>query len=132
MKFQKGKSGNPKGRPPILHPEVMSAVDRSKNEIKMLLIKLLNMSDEEFDEHAENRRIPKTEKLFIRCIKDIEFTGNIEAYRKLLEILLGKLPEEPQQFALSIEEKMIVLEFRKRLELINGGSTIQNGGGDTR
>lgn len=114
MAFKKGQSGNPGGRPAIL-PEVRFLIDKEKNSVRILIIELLSLTKRDF-EARETKNPTMTEFAFLQCIQRICTDGNIDAYRKLLEIVMGKLPEDKDPFYLSDEEKAMVLEYRQRMQ----------------
>lgn len=107
-KFQKGHKGGP-GRPPVLLPEVQKAIDANRNAFKVLVLQ-------------------KTEPFLNQWLESIiergVLDGDVLKLKMLLEMALGKMVDEPPEFPLTEEEKILVLEYRRRkLERIaNGGA----------
>ena len=100
--WKKGKSGNPKGRPPILLPEVQKAIDANRNAIKTGILQQL-----------DGKVIGWIDQIIERGIND----GDVVKFKMLLELALGKMVDEPQDFPLTEEEKQLVLEYRRRKAL---------------
>lgn len=99
-RFKKGQSGNPKGRPPVLLPEVQQAIDQSRNAVKTLILQELNQKD----------LVEWVRQVIERGTLD----GDVAKLKMLLEIALGKLVDDPPEFPLTEEEKQLVLEWRRR------------------
>lgn len=99
MKWQKGQSGNPKGRTPVLLPEVQRAIEANKNAIKILIL-------QEIDPHVK--------KWVQQIIEKGSLDGDVLKLRMLLEIALGKIVDDPPEFPVTEEEKLLILEFRRR------------------
>jgi hypothetical protein len=114
MLFQKGNKHG-KGRPPILLPEVQSLIDENRNAVKVSILSLLSLSKEEFENKSRNATSMMEQTLCL-CIERIATDGDVIKLRALLEVALGKLPEDRHEFEMSSEEKALVIEYRKRLE----------------
>lgn len=99
MAFKKGTSGNLKGRPPTLLPEVQRAIDANKNALKVLILDRLDGRVHEWID---------------AIILQGTHEGDAGKLKILLEIALGKLVTEPPEFELSDEEKILILEYRRR------------------
>jgi hypothetical protein len=123
--WKKGQSGNPAGRPPVLLPEVQKLVDQNRNEVKTIIIKLLNMSEDEFESYAR-KRLPMAERLFCQCIEKIGNEGDIFRYIKLLEIVLGKIPEDKADTILTTIEMKVLEMFREKLAQKHGPGAIED------
>ena len=121
--WKKGQSGNPKGRPPVLRPELQSALDRNRNAVKELTLSLLSMTPQEMMARAENSGISVTEALLIKCIERATNDGDIFRGRAILEIVFGRLPEEKPEFEVTPEERLLVEEYRRRLLEKDDGSS---------
>lgn len=100
MAFKKGQSGNPKGRLPIILPEVQKALDANKNALKMLILKKLEPSIE-----------PWIEAIIDKGIEE----GDALRFRALIILALGKGVEETQEMELAPEEKLLIETYRRRL-----------------
>lgn len=109
MAFKKGQSGNPKGRPPVLLPEVQRAIDANKNAVKALIL-----------QRVESRTQDWIDKIISEGIAE----GDVVRFKMLLEIAMGKLIDEPAEFELSDEEKLLVLEYRRRKAALGGGPAL--------
>ena len=99
MPFKKGKSGNPNGRPPVLLPEVQKAIDANRNAMKVLILSKLE---------------GKVGAWVERIVSQGTAEGDIQRFKTLIEIALGKMVDEPPEFPISDEEKLLILEFRRR------------------
>ena len=99
MTFVKGKSGNPKGRAPILLPEVQRAVEANRNAVKVLILQKVESQAEAWIE---------------RIIEQGVGEGDVVRFKMLLEMAMGKMIEDAPEFAVSDEEKVLVLEYRRR------------------
>lgn len=97
--WKKGQSGNPKGRPPALIPEVQRAIDANRNALKVLILTKLEGRVEEW-----------VENIIVQGIGD----ADIIKFKMLIELALGKMVDDPPEFPLSDEEKLLVTEFRRR------------------
>lgn len=97
--FKKGHVANPNGRPPIILPEVQRAIEANKNALKVVILG-----------EMENKAAEWIRRIIEQGIGE----GDIVRFKTLLEIALGKLVDDPPEFAVSEEEKLLVLEFRKR------------------
>jgi hypothetical protein len=115
MPWKKGTSGNPRGRQSAILPEVKSLVDQNKNILKANILRLLSLSTQSF---MEVHRSPPTmmESLLCQCIERIQNDGDALKLRMLLEIALGKLPEESHQEGLREDEKAVLSEYNRRLD----------------
>lgn len=107
MPFKKGHKGGP-GRPPVLIPEVQRLIDANRNAVKTLILRELD---------------GKVVDWVRRIIEQGTGEGDAQRFKMLLELALGKMVDEPQDFPLSEEEKQLVLEYRRRkLGLTQPGS----------
>lgn len=92
-------------------PQVRVLADHQRNEVKVLLVQLLALSDKDFADRAR-QNLTKGERLFIACMEHIEVNGDFKAYRELLEIVTGKLIEENPENVLSEDEKALIARWR--------------------
>lgn len=99
MGFKKGQSGNPSGRPPVLLPEVRKTIDANRNLIKALILDKVDKSAQEW---------------ISAIIKQGIDEGDAGRFKILLEIALGRMVEEAPEFPISEEEKLLILEYRRR------------------
>lgn len=118
MPFKPGKSGNPKGRTPIILPEVQRAVEANRNALKVIIMQKL-------DEKTINEWIDW-------IIKTGTHEGDVQKFKILTEMAMGKMIEDSPEFPLTEDEKLLVLEFRRRKALahersINGESETTSG-----
>lgn len=98
MAFKKGNKLG-KGRPPVLLPEVQRAIDANRNAVKVLIL-----------EKVENKAAQWVDRIIEQGVGE----GDVIRFKMLLEIALGKLVDEPPEFPVSDEEKLLVLEYRRR------------------
>lgn len=99
--FKKGVSGNPKGRTPILLPEVQKAIDANRNAVKVIILDSLT---------SGNTLKDWVNSIIEQGIGD----GDVLRFKYLVEMALGKMINEPPEFPLTEEEKILVLEYRRR------------------
>lgn len=111
--WKKGVSGNPTGRPGLA-PELRSSIESNKAALKALILHYFNMSEAQITFRQQTPDIPFLEKIIGQCFEKTANDGNVDALRKLLEIVFGKIPEEPKEFDLSEEERELILTFRER------------------
>jgi hypothetical protein len=120
-KWKKGAaSPNPKGRPPILMPELQRELDTQKGAVKQLVLRYFALTEAQIAKRQMDKEIPFIEKILGQCFERTALDGDVDKFRKLLEIVFGKIPEEKVEFEISAEEKMLVLSFRRRLQ--DGGT----------
>jgi hypothetical protein len=105
--FRPGQSGNPKGRPPgkLLLPEVQKAIDANRNAVKVLILEKLQ---------------PNVGEWIDSIIAEGTGAGDIVRFKLLLELAMGKMVDDPPEFPVSEEEKLLVLEYRKLKEEYDG------------
>lgn len=115
-KWKKGQSGNPKGRPPVLSREFQSEIDSNRRAVKALILQYLNMSEAQIYERQSAQNLPIFEKMLAQCIDRITSDGDVLRMRALLEIVLGKIPEDKEPLELSEDEKALIATYRKKLE----------------
>lgn len=96
--FKKGNKHG-KGRPPVLLPEVQSAIDANRNAMKVVILQKLE---------------GKVTQWIDRIIEQGIGEGDVVRFKTLLELALGKMVDDPPEFPVSEEEKLLVLEFRRR------------------
>lgn len=99
-KYKKGHKGGP-GRRRIISPEVQKAMEANRNAVKVLIMTELE---------------PMIEEWLIAIITKGIKEGDINTFKTLLEISMGRLIEDPPEFLVNDEEKILVLEFRRRQE----------------
>lgn len=112
----KGQSGNPKGRPPILLPELQRDIDENRGKVKELILRYLGMTEEQIGERQRKPDIPFIEKILGQCLEKTANDGDVIKFRALLEIVFGKIPEDRDPFQITPDEQMLVVAYRKRLE----------------
>lgn len=108
--FEKGNKHGV-GRPKIILPEVQKAIDLNKNALKVMILEEMN---------ALENKVPKVRmavrQIIDRCIND----GDAVKFKILLELVFGKMPDDPNYFEVSPEEKELIVRFRKKVEEYNG------------
>ena len=114
MRFKKGQTGNPNGRPPVINPEIQKTADENKALFKQLVLQYFNLSEDQIAQRQRTPGIPFIEKLLGQCFEKTANDGNVDAFRKLLELTFGRIPDEPKEFELSPDEKKLVLTYRER------------------
>lgn len=112
----KGKSGNPNGRPAIIPKELMSALNKNKAAVKELILTYLNLTQAEIDIRQRDQNIPVFELMLGKVIERIVNEGDVFRMRALLEIVIGKLPEEQDPHHLTDDEKKLIERYRERIE----------------
>ena len=106
-RFKKGSISNPKGRPPIILPEVQRAVEANRNALKVLILAEIE---------------PKVTE-WVRSIIDKGCEdGDVVKFKMLMEMALGKVIDDAPSFDVSDEEKLLVQEFRRRKSAITDGT----------
>lgn len=113
--WKKGVSGNPTGRPPSIYSGFYREIEKSKSAVKKLIIMYFEMTEDQIRQRQQTPDISMLEKMLGECIARTTNDGNVDGFRKLLEIPFGKLPEETPQFETTPEEQEIVMEYRRRL-----------------
>lgn len=116
MAFVKGQSGNPKGRPPNVVTGLTKTINQNKQALKLLVLSYLNLTEEQIRERQRRDDIPMIEKMLGQVIERIANDGDMVKLRMLLEIPLGKLPEEKDPLDLDSEETLMILTYRKKKE----------------
>ncbi len=105
MAFQKGNKLG-KGRPPILLPEVQRAIEANRNAVKVLILQKVE---------------PRAAEWIDRIIEQGIGEGDVQRFKMLMELALGRMVEDPPEFPVSEEEKLLVLEYRRRKAEQQGG-----------
>lgn len=113
--WSKGVSGNPKGRKPLILPELQRELDTNKAKLKTLVLTYFNMTQDQITFRQGKPDIPYIEVMLGQCFQKTAEEGCVDRFRKLLEIVFGKIPEEKHEFQVSEAERTLVLEYRKRL-----------------
>lgn len=111
--WKKGQSGNPNGGPPAIDSALRQEINRNKNAVRKLILLYLNMTERQCAERQGSQEIPMVEKLLGACIEKINLEGDILKLKMLLELAIGKLPEDPQPFELTTDEQAMVLKYRQ-------------------
>lgn len=91
--FKPGHSGNPAGRAGVLPPEIRSQRKKNQAALIQMVSSLLMLTKKEAKKKA---RDPKRSQLEIATHKLIEQAtnyGDLTAYRYLVELMVGKIPE---------------------------------------
>jgi hypothetical protein len=108
------KPGNKigKGRPPVILPEVQRAVEANRNALKVLILSEIE---------------PHIKTWIQQIIEKGSLDGDVQKLRMLLEMALGKLPEDRPEFEVSEQERRLVLEWRHRRSLTGGDGSVPEG-----
>lgn len=122
--WKPGQSGNPKGRKPILLPEVQAAIDQNKNAVRIAILRLYNLSEIEFQEF-QVKTLTMIERSICQCIERINTDGDVIKLKALLEIAIGKLPEDKKSDELTADEQALLDAYRKRLSEQNDKEAIE-------
>ncbi len=105
--FQKGQSGNPGGRTVLLTPEVKAERKKNLCEVILLVSKHWKMTEEQAQRLMAGPDVTRLEMAISRLIDRATMDGDISAFKILLEIMVGKLPDhEPEALT---EEEMLIL-----------------------
>jgi len=97
--FVKGQVTNPNGRPPIIKPELQKIIDSNRNAVKALILTEVE---------------PQMQEWIRAIIASGVEQGDVLRFKMLMEIALGKMVEEAPEFPINDEEKLLILEFRRR------------------
>lgn len=114
--WKKGKSGNPKGRKPILLPALQQEIDQNRGSFKQLVLLYFGLTEDQITERQRDRSIPFLERMLGQCFERTAVNGDVDAFKKLLEFIFGRMPEEPKDFTVTEDEKVLVLAYRRRME----------------
>ena len=103
--FKPGQSGNPTGRAK-LPPEIRAARKQGMVDLIKLIAKHFGMTKEEAKAHKEKPGLTQLElalgNFVSRAIK-----GDVSAFRYLVEVMIGKIPES--DFDDFTEEELLLL-----------------------
>jgi len=94
MRFVKGQSGNPKGRPSYALPPLVHE-QRKRNLV--MVVDLVTACSALTDEQAIQRRArPETTQLesMIHAVIDRAKEGDVKCLQFVIEMIAGKMPEE--------------------------------------
>lgn len=83
----------------MLLPEVQRAIDANRNAVKVLIL-------QKVEKQAEN--------WIERIIEQGVGEGDVIRFKMLLEMAMGKMVDDAPDFPISDEEKVLVLEYRRR------------------
>jgi hypothetical protein len=83
----------------MLLPEVQHMADRARNELKVTIVEKVS---------------PKVAEWIDRIIEQGVGEGDVVRFKMLMELALGKLVDDPPEFPVSEEEKILILEYRRR------------------
>lgn len=115
-KWEKGKSGNPKGRPANFPPELRHEIDQNKEALKRLILKYLSLTENETLSRMSHPDSQNIEIMISQVMFKIKEDGDMAKLKMLLEVVFGKLPEDKDPFEMTAEEKLLVMTYRKRRE----------------
>lgn len=91
--FEKGKSGNPKGRPP-LSPELRAIKELTADEVKRTIAKYFRLSKREVEEILGDDSLPSIDHLIASTICVAIKNGDISRAEYLFMRSLGKVTEK--------------------------------------
>lgn len=80
-------------------PEVQAAIDANRNAMKVLILTELE---------------GKVQAWVKAIIEMGTFDGDAMKFKMLIEMALGKMADDAPEFPVSEEEKLLILEFRRR------------------
>lgn len=84
--------------------------------MKQLILRYFSMTDEQILQRLDAPDCQSIEGMLASCITTTKLQGDVDKFRKLLEIVFGKLPEDRPEFETTQEEKDLVIEYRRRLQ----------------
>lgn len=112
MSFKLGYSGNPLGRP-ALPPEIR--LERRKNQANLikLIAQYFSMTHEEAQKRLDSPKTLQLEEAIQGMIGKAK-EGDTNAFKYLIELLVGKIPEAEEGF--TDEDARIVTRVKEVLE----------------
>lgn len=111
-KWKKGQSGNPKGRPPVLPPEVL----RERKENQVALIRLIatytSLTQEEAQRRMAQPNVPQIAEMVQGMINKAK-EGDVGCFKFLMEVMIGKIPEMTPDEELDQEDIEILARVKQ-------------------
>src|SRR5437773_2231737 len=110
--FKKGHKHG-RGRPKVLLPEVQRAIDMNRNAVRVMIMQELEVLE---------GGVPRIRKIIEKCLERAGNDGDAQKLKILLELALGKMIDDPPEFPIDDDEKILILEYRRRKALKNGSA----------
>lgn len=112
-RIMKGQVLNPYGGPQVLTTILSNAIEQNKENLRLLILDYLNRPKSSLEEEARNPDLEMVKVQVISIMERIANDGDAVKFKQLIEIALGKMPEDKEDFPLDPEEKLIILSYRK-------------------
>lgn len=112
-RLQKGSVLNPYGGPQVLTTVLSNAIEQNKEALRLLILDYMNRPKSSLEAEARNPDLEMVKVQVISIMERIANDGDATKFKQIIEIALGKMPEDKEEFPLDAEEKLIILAYRK-------------------